>query len=348
MKYHHTQKSLILATMILPLMADPVLADYESGQKAEEEGRYQDAADQYFETATKGDYDSQVALGHLLLDSKKMGVKGREASALGQAGLQWLEEAAEQGPAELQHQVAELYFRWSHGHQEPLGRALHWAHKAAEQDHEPAILLLAGIFRILDIEKPEGRAEAFLWMLRAADLGDIPSELAVVSMFFEGYGVRADAEEAVIRLKSLSERDVTEAQFQLGTYLLDGKDGPRDLARAEQELLKAAAKDHEGALTLLAIGYYEGGFLPKDLEQALLMLPKAARAKNGDAAAYLAFLYLEGKVAPQDLIEARKWHAIAEFYGAKQLPDMAQFGAMSPEDISDANDRAFTWLAGEG
>ena len=335
----------ICAALMLPGM---VLADFETGRIAEAEGRYHDAADQYFETATKGDYDSQVALGQLLLDSSKMGVKGQEASALGQAGLQWLERAAVKGPAELQFQVAELYFHWGHGQREPTGRALHWAKLAAEDDYEPAVILMAEIFRNLQIETPDGRAQAFFWMQRAADLGDIPSGLAVVRMFFDGYGVRVDEEEAVIRLKSLAERDVTEAQFELGTYLLDGNEGPRDLEIAAQHLQRAAAKDHAGAVTLLALGYYEGGRLPKDLEKALIMLPKAVRNKSGDAASYLSQLYLTGDLVPRDLIEAYKWRAIAEFYRARELPDLEPFEALTADDFAEADERAFNWLAGGG
>jgi TPR repeat protein len=79
----------------------------------------------------------------------------------------------------------------------------------------------------------------------------------------------------------------SEAQYQLGLMLAEGKGGPQDDAGARALFEKAAAQNHAGALMQMGVFTQEGRGGPKDKDAAKGFYERAAALGNADAKAAL-------------------------------------------------------------
>lgn len=81
-------------------------------------------------------------------------------------------------------------------------------------------------------------------------------------------------------------RGDAEAQYQLGRHYA----GHQEWARARRYLRDAAAKEHAGALTELALLALHGISVPPDLSEGVALLERAERAGCGEAPYHLALI----------------------------------------------------------
>jgi len=117
----------------------------------------------------------------------------------------WFRKAAEQGDADAQDALGNLYYD-GHG---PL-----------------SMQLFMHVF-------VHGRyAQAALWYRKAAEQGDADAEYSLGMMYEDGWGVPQDDTQAAAWLRKAAEQGDADAQWPLGGLYLDGKGVPRSYAEA--------------------------------------------------------------------------------------------------------------------
>jgi hypothetical protein len=113
----------------------------------------------------------------------------------------WFRKAAEQGDADSQDALGNLYYD-GHG---PLSMQL----------------FMHGRY-----------AQAAFWYRKAAEQGDVDAEYSLGMMYEDGQGVPQDDTQAAAWLRKAAEQGDADAQWSLGGLYLDGQGVPRSYAEA--------------------------------------------------------------------------------------------------------------------
>ena len=200
----------------------------------------------FLEGAEKGDPHAQFYMGaynHLKLGNYKEAVK-------------WFRKSAEQGCAEAQFRLAELYFQGA-GAAANDQEGFKWLLKAAENGYPEALFKAAVYYEIgKGVEKNE--AEAFKWFLKAAEQGDTAAQFKVGMCYESGSDGTAVNEKAAAEwYRRAAEHDghelgVKEARYALGVCYRDGKGVAADKKEAAKWFKKAAEAGLEEAETALS------------------------------------------------------------------------------------------------
>jgi len=132
----------------------------------------------------------------------------------------WFRKAAEQGHAQAQAQVGELYLLGMDGVDKDLQQAITWFRKAAEQGDALGQAELAFMYET-GAGVPQNYAEAVRWYTRAADQGLPLAQFDLAYMYENGRGVTADIEKAV-HLYELAALGVPTARHNLAVLYLQG------------------------------------------------------------------------------------------------------------------------------
>ena len=144
-----------------------IVAHYQLG-KCYWEGKKQDknrAFDHYFLAAKAGYAPAQQSIGEIIHS------KGIDSKRLAEA-LKWVDSAAEQGNAEMQFQLGELYRT---GNKKDTTRALKYHKMAAEAGHESAQLELGRMY--LYVKEVINYNEAIKWLTLSAEQGNAWAQL---------------------------------------------------------------------------------------------------------------------------------------------------------------------------
>jgi uncharacterized protein len=130
---------------------------------------------------------------------------------------------------------------------------------AAEQGHAEAMHHVAWFpeFVAEPFKSPLSAAEAWTWLLRAAEAGcvqaqyDAGATLATGGDWGDGAVVRVDRTAAVGWYLRAAEADHAEAQFNLATMLMNGEGCERDVVAAKEWFRRSIAAGHPYAQELL-------------------------------------------------------------------------------------------------
>jgi TPR repeat protein len=216
----------------------------------------------YRRAAEQGDAWSQEALGQMLA----VGDGGARDTA---EAIVWLRKAAEARQTRAMLLLAELLRRRSPADDR---EALRWLRLAAARNESRASFLLAVMLESGQGEAPNVQ-EAFKWLKQAS----VEVEGARLHLRdFSGNGekgVPPALAELVAKNRSLAAGGDREAQFKLGTLLLDGIGTRVDRIAAEAWLRKAAQRGHAGAMYFLA----EGDWDKPNAPEASAWLEKSAK-----------------------------------------------------------------------
>ncbi|RCK80635.1 MAG: hypothetical protein OZSIB_2948 [Candidatus Ozemobacter sibiricus] len=185
---------------------------------------------------------------------------------------------------------------------------------------------------------------------RAAQEGDLDSQVRLGLLFRTGQGVESAPVEAVQWFSRAAKGGHVEAQYLLGLHLLEGAGVPRDFAKARewferaarrhhaeaqfqlfqmdlegkcllgegeglQWLQKAAAHGHPQAQCMLGIWYYDNPAGDRDRQRAFHLLQKAARHDLPLAHLYLGRIYATGEGGPRDVARALHHYRAAQAGG---------------------------------
>ena len=168
-----------------------------------------------------------------------------------------LRQAAEQGDAEAQYKLGDMYQR------EPLPEAknqnpftalrlakeeaLKWTRKAADQGHAGAQHNLGHMYRS-GWGVPEDDREAVKWFRKAANQGYAIAQTSLGYMYQLGKGVPEDDPEAMKWFRKAANQGEVLAQYTLGNLYYKGQGVPEDYVKAYAWWNLAAAQGSEAAV----------------------------------------------------------------------------------------------------
>jgi uncharacterized protein len=170
--------------------------------------------------ATQGDAEAQHTLGFLY----HFGVnyKGARVPQDYKEAIRWYRKAADQGCADSQDQLGELYI----------------SGKGDPQDYQEA----ARGFRA-GMKVPQNSQEAARWYRLAAEQGYSFAQHHLGNMYLHGEGVTKDVQEGLRWIRLAAEQGLSIAQGHLGLMYAVGEGVPQDYVQAHMWLNLVAAQD---------------------------------------------------------------------------------------------------------
>jgi TonB family protein len=149
--------------------------------------------------------------------------------------------AARRGHAGAQFALAQGYFN-GNGVPQDYVQAAHWFRQAADQGLAEAQSNLGDLYRMGDKGVAQDFVESFKWYRKAAEQGHALSQSNVGAFYERGIGVGADGVEAVKWYTRAAEQGFPLAQYNLGLVYADGKSVAADAVEAHKWLNLAAAR----------------------------------------------------------------------------------------------------------
>jgi TPR repeat protein len=176
----------------------------------------------------------------------------------------------------------------------------------AERSGPPTLRLLAGLYY-----KGEGvrkdPARTILWLKKAAEQGDLSSEVALGATYYRGEGVAQDIEESMKWFRQAAEQgDLTSQQLLAKTYY-SGEKVPKNMSESVKWLTRAAEQGDGTSQRFLGTLYYKGDDLPRDTDEAIKWWSKAAEQGDIEVQKSLAAMYYRGDGVAKDMEQAVNW-----------------------------------------
>mmetsp|Transcript_46101 Transcript_46101/g.108184 ORF Transcript_46101/g.108184 Transcript_46101/m.108184 type:complete len:468 (+) Transcript_46101:114-1517(+) len=284
--------------------------------------------------------------------------------------VQKLRKKAEEGDADAQNKMGDLYWDGMHGVERSHEEAMTWFAKSAEQGNTDAEYSMG--FAYLSGQGVERDMEqGAIWLTKAADKGHAKSMRQMAQLLFSGMGVEQDTAEAVKYWTKAAEAGDILAMGILGKLYGVGVPGiAQDLGKAFGYLTKAAEGRDPDSMHLLGEAYEKGlgveadekqamvwyaraeamGYVSADsyhnkgimfykekkMEQAAKCFLSAARARHPVACSNIARFYYWGRGVEQDYHMALHWANEAVKLGesdAAQVVGMChEYGHGTPAD----------------
>ena len=145
-------------------------------------------------------------------------------------------------------------------------------------------------------------------LIKAAEQGDVKSQLSLGSNFYFGKGVFQDFAEAMKWYRKAADQGEAKAQYNLGDMYANGTGVVRDYAEAVKWYRKAADQGNAKAQLLMGDMYFNGTSVTQDYVLAHMWWNLSATGPKGQAQEMAA--KKRDKVAkamtPQQLAEAQR------------------------------------------
>ena len=221
-------------------------------------------------------------------------------------------------------------------------RALDWFKKSSEGGYPQAqatlgALLLKGLPGLL----PRNTKEGISLLSKAVRSKSLTARFNLGMAYLNGDGVPADPNKAVQWLRVAEGQNFAEAQYTLGSLLMEGRDGiKKNTTEGLDFLRKASMQNHQlaarylekyhgssndvlneaSSITNATIDYkrleeakkaYTGVGAKKDYNKAYSLFFPLAKAGNAEAARYIGLMKFMGKGTNKDINEARQWLSVA-------------------------------------
>lgn len=222
----------------------------------------------------------------------------------------------------------------------------------ADKDYEKALAILQPLAatgnpkaqKILGVMHDHGygveanAAEAMKWYLLAAKQGDPEVQHQVGANYFHGRGVEANQQKAATWWELAADSGQADAQFDLALlYFRGGTKVPRDGAKAAGLFQLAAEQGHAQAQYSLGVMHAAGRGVEQDYGAALLWFQKAAEQGVSKAQFNLGVFYENGYGVEKDPATARQWYERAAAQGLPQAREkLRQAGARNGVETAGA------------
>lgn len=234
------------------------------------------------------------------------GETGKQGGALDDESLRSLREAADQGDAIAQYNLAQRN-AWGAGVPQDWDQAVKWLRMAAKQGYAGAQCELGAWY-----DKGYGVAvnynEALLWLRKAADQGYADGQYNLGAMYISGHGVEPNDIEAAKWFRKAAEQGHNTAQYFMGEMYVAGQGVPRDYKKAVEWYKEAAIRGHVKAKAQLGAIYALGvNGIERNYGDAFKWLHEAAEENDANAQYNLGLLYGKGQGVKQNDEEAVKW-----------------------------------------
>ena len=161
--------------------------------------------------------------------------------------------------------------------------------------------------------------DAMYWCSKAAEKGDVKSQVALAGLFERGVGTPVSLPDALRWYKSAADKGSAEAQFKVGQMYGRGQGVPMDRNEASRWYIKAAEQGLPEAQYYMGYRYEHGKGIAQSYPDAVRWYSKAAEQGNLSAIYSLGQMNQAGHGVPQNRLEAYKWFNLAATSGIKEL-----------------------------
>ena len=279
---------------------------------------YNAAAQYFYESAKKGDSNSQVMYGYC--KENGFGVTKSLTEA-----FDWYLKAAKQGNEVGQYNVGQ-FCRTARGTSKDITEAIRWYLKSAEQGYENAKTRLSelGLTPIkvdssLTADQLNSKGvdfhnnkkdynSAFQYYLKAEEKGSFYAAYNLGQLYYYGNGVKEDKPEAVKWYRKAAERGYVDAQQKLGYCYDTGNGVTENDYEAVKWYRKSAEQGYARAQCNLGYCYEKGDGVSQNDAQAYYWYKKAAEQGFDTAQYNLGQCYRVARGTSKDITEAIKWY----------------------------------------
>ena len=242
--------------------------------------------------------------------------KGKKAYDKGdyKTALQEWKPLAEQGHAEAQHNLGNMY-NDGEGVTKDNHQAVFWYRKSAEHGNAKAQFKLGYMYANgWGVNKDDGRTE--IWCRKAmeqdrlrkvAEQGDAIAQLYLGFIYLNGWGISKDYGQAVFWFRKAAEQGNAKAQTNMGVMYLNGWGVPQDYSQADSWFRRAIDQGLAATQTNLGNMYFNGWGVPQDYNQAVSWYRKAAAQGFALAQNNMGFMYLNGQGVSKNDRQAVSW-----------------------------------------
>lgn len=149
-----------------------------------------------------------------------------------------------------------------------------------------------------------------------------------------------DYETALREFSEDAKKGNANAQFNIAVLYLTGRGVERDLSKAIEWHLKAAAQGLPAAEHGLGVIYYQGLGVKQDYEQALVWFRRAAAKEFADSEFNIGVMYFNNQGVRRDDFEVVKWVTLAASRGFSpaeyRMGQMYEKGVLFAKDLAAA------------
>jgi len=167
--------------------------------------------------------------------------------------------------------------------------------------------------------------EEVAWLRKAVAQRSPQAQYKLAMLYYLGWGVAKDYEEALKWYRLAAESGYRWAQHDLGQMYRDARGTDQDHGRAVKWFRRAAEQDDLIAQHALGIYYRAAGKGNISARRAVGDI----HSKNGDASGYF--------------VHALKWYTLAHWYSKARRDAAALAATMNPADVALAKKLAREW-----
>ncbi len=255
-----------------------------------------------------------------------------------QEAIKWYKKAEEQGSADAQYSLGEMYY-YGRGVKQNYQEAIKWYKKAEEQENEKAQYYLGEMY-YYGKGVTKNYQEAIKWYKKAGEQGNAGAQYSLGYMYEKGQGVSRNYEEAVRWYRKGAERGNADAQYHLGVMYYLGQGVSRNYEEAVKWFRKGAEQGNADAQYFLGYMYYDGRGVKENLQEAVKWFRKGAERGHAHAQYFLGCVYLYGQGIDQDVNKAKEWLEKAVEQGdasaQNELGEMYLYGRGVERDFNKA------------
>ena len=304
-------RGLIFTTFIL---VRPLLADFEAGKRAYDQGDYAVALRELAPLADAGHGDAQWLMSEMYAEGKGV-LEDHDAA------IRLQKSAAEQGYAPAVFFFAAAAF---------------------------SVKMYAEVVKLCT--RLEGIVSGRT--LSDEDRGSVAAcELMSAVLYRTGEGVPKDDTESVKWLSKAAMHDEALAQDELGRRYYFGDGVVKDVPTAMTWFQKAAVRNNADSQSRLCAAYYVGDDgMVQDFSRAFDWCSKSAEHGDNAAELFLATMYVNGDGVPKDPVLAYMWANLAATSNKTEIVNAARgtrdklVAKMSPEQIAKAQQLSSDWF----
>lgn len=172
---------------------------------------------------------------------------------------------------------------------ENVEEGLDLIHESIKQKNGDAVAYL-GWIQLVGMEYNK----ALSLYMTAEALGSGEGSYGVGRIYYYGYGVQKDYEEAFQHFQIGAQREDPACQYFLGGMYVEGEAGIQDDSLGFKWLRRAASHKYEKAYVLVGQMYYQGKGISQNYGYARLWLEEAAKIGDYSAMSLLGMIYHEG------------------------------------------------------
>lgn len=259
------------------------------------------------------------------------------------AANRWYAKAADMGSADAAYNLAFSY-QAGKGIEQDMQKAFFYFRIAAERNMVDAQSSLAAYY--MD-EAMRDYAKALRWASRAAAQGDEPAILILANIYRNGLGVPKDEARATSLYLALDKTGSAATWSRLGNMYAHGRGVEQDYSLAFHYYQKGHTAGSMNATNNLADLYEKGHGVAQDYAKALSLYRQAAKAGNATSMFSLAELYEKGLGVTADPVLSYTYCKLSLQAKGNFADYCARLAAvLKPGQVSAADAFALGWKEG--